>query len=85
MNTVTLEVGNTGSLKKRPEKPRVFPLDELEGFYVDTGLCVHITFEDEYRVAIDLFDNAEAAYDPSSGELVRSIILNLITGEIYEE
>jgi hypothetical protein len=85
MNTVTLEVGNAGSLKKRPEKPRVFPLDELEGFYVDKGICVHITFEDAHRVAIDLFDDAGAAYDPNRGELVRSVILDLSTGEMYEE
>ena len=61
-------------------KERVFPLDELDGFYIDDGICVHITFEDEHTVAIDLFNHETAAYDPERGNLVRAIILSLKTG-----
>lgn len=67
-------------------KPRVFPLDELDGFYVDEGICVHITFEDRQTIAIDLYDDERAAYNPERGKLVRSIILNLENGELtFEE
>jgi len=64
---------------------RTFPLNELDGFYVDEGICVHITFEDKRTLAIDLYDDMRAAYNPERGKLVRSIILNLENGALAFE
>lgn len=61
---------------------RVFSVDELDGFYVGDGLCVHITFEDAETIAIDVFDDELAAYDGNRGKIIGfPIILSLRTGE----
>ena len=61
---------------------RVFPVDELDGFYVGDGMCVHITFEDEETIVIDIFDDGMAAYSGGAGKLRgHPVILNLRTGE----
>lgn len=65
---------------------RVFKIDELDGFYIGDGLCVHITFEDEDTIAIDLFDTEEAAFKGNKGEIIgRPLILNLRNGEVNFE
>jgi len=70
-----------------PTDKRVFPVDELDGFYIGDGLlgdglCVHITFEDKETIAIDVFDTESAASDGSKGEIIGNpITLNLRTGE----
>ena len=66
---------------------RVFPVSELDGFYVGDGFCVHFTFEDEETIVIDVFDDESAAYDGNKGKSIgNSIILNLSTGEArFEE
>jgi len=64
---------------------RVFPVDELEGFYVGRGLCVHVTFEDDHIVAIDLFDDETAACFWGKGKVVRAVILDLKTGAVTFE
>lgn len=61
---------------------RVFPLGELDGFYIGDGICVHITFENDERIAIDLFDTEAAAFDGDAADVIaQPIILNLRTGE----
>lgn len=61
---------------------RVFPIEELDGFYVGGGFCVHITFEDAEHIAIDVFDDELAAYDGNKGDVLGTpVILNLRTGE----
>ena len=73
-------------IRKRLTNGRVFPVDELDGFYVGNGLCVHITFEDEETVVIDVFDDELAAYDGHAGQVVnKPVILNLRTGEVRLE
>jgi len=73
-------------IRKRLTNGRVFPVDELDGFYVGNGLCVHITFEDEETVVIDVFDDELAAYDGNAGQVVnKPVILNLRTGEVRLE
>ncbi len=63
------------------ENCRVFAVDELDGFYVGNGLCVHITFEDDETIAIDVFDDERAAYNGNRGDVVAPpVILNLRTG-----
>ncbi len=63
-------------------KPRVFQIDELDGFYVDTKLdrTVHVTFEEEDVILIDVYNAAEAAYN-DNGEAIGIIELNLTTGQ----
>lgn len=69
---------------KRREKvrPRVFEMGELDGFYVDNELdrTVHITFEEEDVIVIDIYNTARAAIAPV-GETLRIIELNLNTGK----
>ena len=72
-------------MNKRPRGPRVFALDELDGFYVGDGICVHVTFEDRHSVAIDLFDDEAAATNPHKGEVIAAVLLDLKTGNIAPE
>ena len=60
---------------------RIFRMSELDGFYVDSELdrTVHITFEEENVVVIDIYDTAQAAYKPV-GEAIGIVELNLGTG-----
>ena len=60
---------------------RIFRMSELDGFYVDGKLdrTVHITFEEEDVIVIDIYDTAQAAYNPV-GEAIGIIELNLNTG-----
>lgn len=69
-------------MNTRGQETRVFPLDELDGFYVCDGICVHITFEDKETIAIDLFDDEAAAYNPNKGNVIRTVILGLKTGSL---
>lgn len=65
---------------------RVFPLDELDGFYIGDGKCVHITFESEDVIVMDLFNCENAAYNGNAGEIVgQPILIDLRTGEIQLE
>lgn len=66
----------------RGQGTRVFPLGELDGFYVGDGICLHITFEDGETIAIDLFDDEAAAHNPHKGDLIRTVILGLRTGQV---
>lgn len=70
-----------GKRRKR-DKSRVFKMAELDGFYVDNEMdrAVHITFEEENVVVIDLYDTAKAAIAPV-GETLGMIELNLKTGK----
>ena len=63
-------------------KPRVFKIDELDGFYVDKNLnrTVHMTFEEEDVVIIDIYDTVQAAYEPV-GEILGIVELNIRTGK----
>lgn len=62
---------------------RVFDINELDGFYVDNELdrTVHVTFEEEDVIIIDIYNAAEAAYNPDKGEAIGIIELNLTSGE----
>ncbi|MBC7234160.1 MAG: hypothetical protein H5T68_13060 [Chloroflexi bacterium] len=72
--------------RDRPITARVFPLDELDGFYVGDGKCVHISFESEDIIVIDLFDTEKAAYNGNAGGIIgQPILINLKTGEIELE
>jgi len=61
-------------------------VDELDGFFIDKKLdrCIHITFETEDTIAVDVFKTAEAAYLPV-GEILVIVIINFRTGEIKIE
>ena len=61
---------------------RVFEMGELDGFYVDNELdrTVHITFEKQHLLVIDIYDTAQAAYKPF-GEAIGIIELNLHSGK----
>lgn len=63
-------------------KPRVFEINELDGLYVDNTLdrTVHIGFEEEDVVLIDIYDTAGAAYEPV-GETLGIVELNIKTGK----
>ena len=63
-------------------RPRIFEMGELDGFYVDKELdrTVHITFEKQDLVVIDIYDTAQAAYKPF-GEAIAIIELNLDSGK----
>ena len=75
-------------LQIRKKEPRIFPIDELDGFYIDKKLnrCIHITFEREDVIIIDIYDTVEAAYKPT-GNTLGIIELNLKTGKakFYKE
>lgn len=70
------------SKRGNKKKSRVFKLDEMDGFYVDNEMdrAVHITFEEEDVVVIDIYDRAKAAIAPI-GETLGIIELNLKTGK----
>ena len=63
------------------KRPRVFKMGELDGFYVDTELdrAVHITFEENDVIMIDVYNAAQAAYN-DTGEAISIIEVNLRTG-----
>lgn len=75
-------------LQIRKKEPRIFPINELDGFYIDKKLnrCVHITFESEKTVIIDIYDTPEAAHKPV-GNILGIIEVNIKTGEakFYKE
>ena len=62
--------------------PRVYPIGELDGFYVDetSDRCIHVTFDEEDVIVVDLFDTARAAHAPV-GDVLSTVELNLTTGE----
>lgn len=62
-------------------RERVYTIEELDGFYVDESLdrCIHITFDEEDIIVLDIFNTARAAYTPI-GEPLSIIELNLKTG-----
>lgn len=62
------------------------PVEELDGFWAcrKTGRTVHIGFEDEETVYIDLFNSAQADHDDES-DCITAIILNLRTGDVVIE
>lgn len=65
---------------------RIFKIDELDGFYIGNGRCLHITFEDEETITIDLFDTEEAAFNGNKGETIgQPLIINLRTGVVSFE
>jgi len=63
---------------------RVFPMDKLDGFWVDRALdrCLHIGWESEDTLYLDLFDSASAAYNPERSDLLMSLHLNIATGDV---
>ena len=64
------------------KRPRVFKIDELDGFYVDneTDRAVHITLEEKDVVVIDVYNSSQAAYT-ETGETIGIIEVNLKTGK----
>jgi len=72
--------------RKVNNEGRIFKIDELDGFYIGNGRCLHITFEDEETIAIDLFDTEEAAFNGNKGNIIgRPLNLNLSNGEVSFE
>lgn len=69
--------------KRAIDEPRVYPVDELDGFYVDGELdrTVHITFDAEDVIVVDVFDTTAAAYAPV-GEPLSIVEINLRTGSV---
>lgn len=63
-------------------KPRVFQIEELDGFYVDKELdrTVHISFDEEDVIVIDVYDTTQAAHK-DTGEALGIIEVNLRTGK----
>jgi len=68
--------------REKKKSPRVFELDELDGFFVDNKLdrAVHITFEEEDVIVIDIYNTAQAAYNYAS-EVIGIIEINIRTGK----
>jgi len=64
------------------KSPRIFKTGELDEFYIDTELdkAVHITFDEEYIIVIDVYDTAQAAYN-DTGEVIGITEVNLRTGK----
>jgi hypothetical protein len=81
-NYVSLKAPVTTYKRGRKKRPRVFNINELDGFYVDNRMdrTVHITFEEEDVIIIDIYDTAQAAYD-NKGEVVGIIEVNIRTGK----
>lgn len=78
----------TAVSKRRIQIPRVYPIDELVGFYVDKQMdrTVHITFEEEDVIVIDVYDRA-AAVRAAVGEILSIIEINLKSGnaKVFDE
>lgn len=72
-------------MQREQMQGRVFPLDELDGFYVGSGICLHLTLEGDDTLVLDLFDDEAAAQNPYRGEVIRSMVLNLKSGDVAEE
>lgn len=68
--------------REKKTKPKVFNINELDGFYVDNRMdrTVHITFEEEDVIVIDIYDTAQAAYD-DKGRVIGIIEVNIRTGK----
>ena len=83
-----MEKQKSVGLGRRNRIPRIFSAEELDGFYVDKKLdrTVHITFESEDTIVIDIFNSASAYHDESIGEVIGIIEINLRTGrsEFFE-
>jgi hypothetical protein len=61
-------------------------LEELDGFYVAEGVCVHVTFESADRLVIDVFDSEAAASDGDAGQLrCDPLIMDVRTGQLFFE
>ena len=62
-------------------EPRIFPIGKMDGFYVDKRFdrTVHVTFDAEDVIVIDVFDTALAAYEPT-GETLSIVEINLKSG-----
>lgn len=69
-------------LESRNGKTRIYAVEELDGFYADRELdrTVHITFESEDTIVLDIYNTVKAAYAPV-GEAIGTIEINLRTGE----
>ncbi|MDP3025496.1 MAG: hypothetical protein Q8O10_08165 [candidate division Zixibacteria bacterium] len=80
---VPMELPVTTYKRGERKRPRVFKMDELDGFYVDKDLnrTLHITFEKEDIIVIDVYDTVQAAYKPV-GETLGIMELNLSTGKV---
>lgn len=81
--TLVLQVRQ--QLKRNGQNRHIYPMEKLEGYF--TGLingverCLHITFEDEATIVLDIFDHLKAAESSEVGELISlPIIINLQTG-----
>jgi len=62
-------------------EPRIFPIGEMDGFYVDKRFdrTVHVTFDTEDVIVIDVFNAALAAHEPI-GETLSIVEINLKSG-----
>lgn len=60
----------------------VHQLQELDGFWVDRQLArtLHIGWEDEETIYLDLFDSDKSAYAAEGNQCLSSMMLNLRTG-----
>ena len=63
----------------------IYPIEKLDGFFIDRTLnrTVHLTFETESIIVIDLYDTVDAAYSPV-GECLSMVEINLEFGKITE-
>ena len=62
--------------------PRIFKLDDIDGFYLDEeyNRCYHFTFENATSLVIDIYDTLEAAYEPV-GDTTDIIKIDLESGK----
>lgn len=77
-------------LKKNGRQRHIYHMEKLEGYFI--GLvggverCLHITFQDEETIVLDIFDRLKAAESSAVGELIGApILINLKSGQVNLE
>lgn len=77
-------------LKKNGRQRHIYHMEKLEGYFI--GLvggaerCLHLTFQDEETIVLDIFDRLKAAESSAVGELIGApIIINLKSGQVNLE
>ena len=60
---------------------------KFDGFYVDrvNDRTIHVGWEDEVTIYIDVFDSARAATDAEHGDCIAAVLINVLTGEVTRE
>ena len=60
---------------------------DFDDFYVDrkNDRAIHVGWEDETTIYIDVFDTAAAAWNSEKGKCLAAVLIDVATGEVTTE